>query len=201
MRFCRNCHKNKLKANRVTYEYCKECQDSLAKIPNEKMQELYQKLHASKKYGVSADDFIELVEPSIKELHPIDILDFGCGQSKFVDLLDVDSLEVRKRYDFAIPEHSTLPYGKFDIVTCLDVMEHVPEGNLDDILQKIKSKSNNVIFKISCTIAGNLLEGGINAHCTLKHGDEWIKLLKNYFPIITIIPYRELEIELVCKTW
>lgn len=201
MRFCRNCYKNKVNYYRTSYEYCQECQQKNATLTEEELKPYYKKLHESQKYGVSADYCFHFTGPIVAKFAPKSVLDFGCGQSKFLDLLDFPELERRERYDFAIPEYSVLPEGEFDLVTCFDVMEHIPEGNIDNILTRIKSKSPNVLFKISCVMAGCLLDGNMNAHCTLKTVEEWIEVLKKYFPKVEIIPYGDLKVEFICKTW
>ena len=77
-------------------------------------------------------------------------------------------------YDPAVPEFSKLPDGKFDIVICTSVLEHIPEDQLMDTIKTIFSKANKfVFFVIHCGLATNLLSDGTNAHCTIYHPKKW----------------------------
>ena len=120
----------------------------------------------------------------IKKYEAISILDYGCGKAvghvekKLLSPLGIDSVAL---YDPAIPQWATLPEGTFDGVICTDVMEHIPEQNVDHVLDEIVSKSDKfVFFTISCNPARETLSTGENAHVTIKPPGWWAKKLKKY---------------------
>jgi len=112
------------------------------------------------------------------------LLDYGCGQgiqyseAKVHELWGIKEVEC---YDPAIEQYSMKPDKSkfFDAIICIDVMEHIPERSVNDILQDIFAyKTNLVFFSISTVLAKAKLPDGSNAHCTVKSADWWLKKLK-----------------------
>ena len=133
----------------------------------------YRAIHAKKDYGRSSEILIGIVQKHVYALPKItSILDFGCGRSRLVDWMGkIHDAEVF-RYDPAIPEFSEMPADKVDLVICTDVMEHIPEEDIDSILKRIKGLSENAYFNISCREADEVLPNGENAHCSV-HAHGW----------------------------
>jgi SAM-dependent methyltransferase len=115
---------------------------------------------------------------SPKQGKKLDILDYGCGKAQH----HPDSWNSYK-YDPAIPQFSTKPdkNKKFDLVLCVDVLEHIPEESLPEIIKELFEYSNKWVF---CTAAvkeaGKTLPNGMNAHATVKPEDWWKELFKPY---------------------
>jgi len=135
-------------------------------------------------FGTSSIEFLYLVELIIKELKPKSVLDYGCGRSRLVEELKINSDIKRYRYDPAVKEYSVLPVEKVDFVINTDVLEHIPEEHLDELLSGIKSISENVFFNISNRLANKVLPNGENAHCTVKPPKWWQKKLESRFGFI-----------------
>lgn len=55
------------------------------------------------------------------------VLDFGGGNDVFSTALRADGFAKVVTYDPMVPEHATRPDGKFDLVTCFETLEHVPD--------------------------------------------------------------------------
>ena len=147
--------------------------------------EQYKKLHASKKYGVSSEQLVERINASIAGHEFESVLDFGCGQSKMVDKLNVPK---KYRYDPAIPAYDALPVDEVDLVVCTDVLEHVPEEELDDVLKELSSLSEDAYFVIGTALAYHTLPNGENCHCTVHNDDWWIKKLSGFYKHIKKLP-------------
>lgn len=82
-------------------------------------------------------------------------------------------------YDPGYGPYSQLPEGRFDGVTCLDVLEHCPEEDIPWILDQIFSYAKSFVFaNIACFPAGKFLSNGENAHCTIKPVDWWRELIE-----------------------
>lgn len=122
------------------------------------------------------------------------ILDYGCGKAKFHSIL----FNNRKvpgspmginitSYDPAVTQFSNKPTGQYDLVLCIDVMEHVQEDKVDEVLKDIFTYSNKVFLTITCYPAKQILTNGKNAHYTIKDPDWWKEKLKPYDGSYTVI--------------
>lgn len=57
----------------------------------------------------------------------IRILDFGGGNDVFCSKLRANGFHEAVTYDPMVPEHASEPRGKFDLVTCFETLEHMPD--------------------------------------------------------------------------
>lgn len=148
--------------------------------------EQYRLLHKTMPYGNTSESLKSFVLPFVRFLKPKSILDYGCGQSRLLEILRQESKVDAElyRFDPAIEEYEVLVPQKIDLIICTDVLEHIPEDGLDDVLKTIKAKSDNVIFTICCRKAVHNLPDGQNCHCTVKEKKWWILRLREYFPSI-----------------
>jgi hypothetical protein len=144
----------------------------------------YRALHASDEYGRAGEHFRLHIQALIAELHPKIILNYGCGQSRIHEQLDLLGATFF-RYDPAVEALSSLPTNRADFIINTDVLEHIPESDLDDILSDIQRISDKVFFNIATRLAKDvLLSNGQNPHCTIKPAAEWEIILKRQFPIV-----------------
>ena len=111
------------------------------------------------------------------------LLDYGCGKGmqysreKYHEKYFFGIMP--ELYDPAVAKYSVLPKGKFDGVICTDVLEHVPEEELDKVLTKIYSKATEFVYLGICTIpAKAFLPSGEDAHVTLKSFDWWVDKIR-----------------------
>ena len=66
------------------------------------------------------------------------------------------------------------PAGRFDIVICTDVLEHIPEHEIPIVLKEIDGYAWEIVFLSICTReARKTLPDGRNAHLTIKPPDWW----------------------------
>lgn len=148
----------------------------------------YKVIHSNKHYGDSAtDEYLDIAARVVAELKPKMILDYGCGRSDLSSHFWLDGARIIKRYDPAIGKYKVMPAGKFDIVFCLDVMEHIPMAFVEQVLYEIKTKGSIVLFSISTIQARAKLPDGRNAHVTLLTKDEWLRWVKDVFHNIRIL--------------
>jgi hypothetical protein len=55
------------------------------------------------------------------------VLDFGGGNDVLCSALRANGFAAAVTYDPMVPEFSTRPEGKFDLVTCFETLEHLPD--------------------------------------------------------------------------
>lgn len=151
--------------------------------------EAYAQIHATRFYGSSASELhLDLVTDVVHQIAPRSILDFGCGRSDLVAHFYHDGRRKIARYDPAIPRFKELPAGRFDLVLCCDVLEHIPMAALDNLFDLIKTKTHLALFTISMKPAKARMPDGSNAHCTLLTSSEWHRWLKDAFGEIEVLP-------------
>ena len=109
------------------------------------------------------------------------ILDYGCGKAWFWNLehwkaMFADKVRHVELYDPAIPEYDDMPSGRFDMVVCTDVIEHIHPEQTDDFLKTIFLFARRCVFlNISTKPAKKTFEDGTNVHINLRTRDQWDK--------------------------
>ena len=139
-------------------------------------------MHQNPKYwkGHMIKKYMPQIEEVIKE-HNIDtnsILDYGCGKAQH----HPENWNAYK-YDPAYPIYEKKPEAgrKFDLVICIDVLEHIPQADLPRIIKEIFDYSGKYVFATAATSkAGKTLPNGMNAHATVHPEEWWKELFKPY---------------------
>ena len=98
-------------------------------------------------------------------------LDYGCGKGNLSELFKIKKNCIVYKYDPAIPEFSELKKNiKVDLIANCDVMEHIPEDEIDETLKKMSNISSKVFFNIYLKEAKTFLPNGENALSNLLIG-------------------------------
>ena len=146
---------------------------------------------------------LQFVDYTIKTKHrAISVLDYGCGRAMHTHNPSYNMVKSFKDttifshfkgmiqsyycYDPAVPRYSTKPSqgSLFDLVAIPDVLEHVPEEHVAEVIKDCSSFvkddgllvatiSNNKAYSHFTNPDGTL---GENLHCTLKPIEWWINL-------------------------
>lgn len=138
---------------------------------NEKMLEQIKLVHSSpdKWNGDSLLDHIDRIESTIKEHRIGSILDYGCGKAKHHP-----SHWRAVKYDPGVSEYSEKPTSNYDLVICTDVLEHIEEEYIDEVLAEIFQYANKFVYLcIGVHPAEEILPDGRNAHVLLKTCAWW----------------------------
>jgi len=113
------------------------------------------------------------------------VLDYGTGKGAFPKAVH-KALPALKMgaYDPAVEAFSSKPKGRFDLVTCFDVLEHVERGSVAAVLDEIRSLSAKAVFlQIDLQPAVKRLASGRNAHIMLAPPDWWLAQVAVAFPL------------------
>jgi hypothetical protein len=150
-------------------------------ITQEELIEQYRILHETTDYGNTGDALKDTIVKYV-DMNKIDrVLDYGCGRSNLSQSI---GCKESVKYDPAIKEYSEKPTGKFDLVICTDVLEHIPEEHLSSMITDIQSFTDLAFYTICTRTAHTILPNGMNAHCTVKDMPWWIKLLEKHYGVI-----------------
>jgi hypothetical protein len=80
-------------------------------------------------------------------------------------------------YDPGYPPLATLPDEVFDGVICTDVMEHIPEEDMDWVIDELLGYARQFLYAcVALYPANKLLPDGSNAHVTLRAPKWWVEV-------------------------
>ena len=112
-----------------------------------------------------------------------DVLDYGCGKGAQYWHFGIDRWwgVLPWLYDPAIPAFAEEPPSplSFDGVICCDVLEHVPEADVPDVLDAIYHRARRWVFlSICCRPSSRELPDGRNCHLTIQPRQWWYAAIK-----------------------
>lgn len=143
--------------------------------------ELYRRTHVERGYftGYSILTHAPEIMQLIVKSNVRSMLDYGCGKASFhknFDIRRATGLQTLTLYDPGVEAYSMVPTDRHDMTVCIDVMEHVPEKLVDEVLSKIADLTSKIaFFSISTRLASKTLVDGTNAHATVRPRDWWNK--------------------------
>lgn len=78
-------------------------------------------------------------------------------------------------YDPAFPDIDEMPERRFDAVICSDVLEHVPEDEVDGVICDLLNHARKMVWaSVCCRLAKKTFpDGGGNMHVTVKPMAWW----------------------------
>jgi len=143
--------------------------------------------------GKSTLIFAKLIKEIISKNKINNMLDYGCGKGFFYknpsnqNGLQIESLENYwginiDLYDPCFEENSNLDENKyFDLLICIDVLEHIPTEDIYWVLEKLLTKAKKYLFiNVACHPAIALLPNGKNAHVNIQPPKWWHEKLLNF---------------------
>lgn len=120
----------------------------------------------------------------VEDLEIDHLLDYGCGSNLSLrETFKPNRKVTYQAYDPGVPEYAGEPMPA-ELVTCIDVLEHIEPECLDDVLDHLESLVELVFF---CSIhtgpAGKVLDDGRNAHLIQKSMEWWLPQIWDRFSI------------------
>lgn len=138
----------------------------------------------------------QAVSNSQQKFGSTSLLDHGTGKGGLVQSLSkhLENSFKTEGYDPAVPEYSNKPTDKYDIVTSVDVLEHIGIGEIDNILKEISGLTNRFFFFcIDLLPASKKTKDNRNAHFLVAPSDWWIQKIKQQFRIISFIEVGDVD--------
>lgn len=122
-------------------------------------------------------------------------LDYGCGPAACwteYNLRELWGLRKAAFFDPGVEQFAARPKVPRDLVICIDVMEHVPEHLVDEVLDDINALATKVVyFAISTrTSSKKLYDNETPAHVTVKPESWWREKLKRIDKLV-IVHFQE----------
>ena len=139
--------------------------------------------------GRSLGIHISTIRSLLKRFQARTLLDYGAGKAKHyektefalpdgrkvIGLRQLWNLQEVRLYDPGYAPHAEYPTGSFDAVVCTDVLEHIPEQDLDWVIGDLFRFARSIVYAgVASYPAGKLLPDGSNAHVTLKPAEWWL---------------------------
>jgi cyclopropane fatty-acyl-phospholipid synthase-like methyltransferase len=115
-------------------------------------------------------------------LQPKSVIDFGCGKGGLVRALREQGIEA-DGFDPGVKEWQQRPAKTYDLLTCLDVFEHVEPSHLVAMLDELRALADRALMVISHVPAGKRLPDGRNAHLIIKPRNWWEPLIAERWAI------------------
>lgn len=135
-------------------------------------------------HGCSILQHADSIGKMVRLLRVKTYLDFGCGRAdayrsphKLWHHLGLDRKNVTL-YDPAFGRDDTLPPAgrKFDLVVCSDVLEHLPEEEVDAFIDRLFGYARHGVWSsVCCRKAKKFFPDGTNLHVTVKSFGWWFE--------------------------
>lgn len=125
----------------------------------------------------------------VREHRARSLLDYGCGAGdayrsphKLHKDFGLRWFDVTL-YDPAFPEHDEPPHGQFDGVLCSDVLEHIPESEVDRVVVALFVHARAFVWaSVCCRPAKKAFPDGTNMHVTIQPLQWWIDTFEQHRP-------------------
>lgn len=153
-------------------------------MKNINYKEEYKLLHDRGMYdGHRTLDHKDRILNIVKETGSKTILDYGSGKGTQYSTHRLDEYwnSLVDCYDPYVDKFSVLQNKNYDGVISIDVLEHIPEEDLENAMATIFSKSKKFVYLcIHIGKAKKKFSDGTNVHVTIKPRKFWIDLANKY---------------------
>jgi SAM-dependent methyltransferase len=153
----------------------------------------YRRLHGEGKFpGRSMLQYVPQIADLVAKYKSKTILDYGCGEGRqwsHERAQNVIGCDIPTLYDPGTAAWSARPSGKFDGVICTDVMEHVPEEELQDVVEDIADFAEQWAFISVCCRPSKLMrfQDGTNIHVTIHPFSWWKEFMETHFKTAQLV--------------
>jgi len=170
----------------------------MTKVISHEQRALNKALHAQNEQFGNRSDGAGLagkLPVALKRMHELgacnSVLDYGTGKGRLVERLREELPRAIKvnGYDPAVEAWEQKPNQAADILTCLDVLEHIEITSIDAVLNDIKALTRHFCYLvIDLQPAVKTLADGRNAHILLAPMEWWVSRIAQIFPCQASFP-------------
>lgn len=143
------------------------------------LKEEYEKLHAAGHYnGYFCIKYKDKIKELVQNTESKTLLDYGCGKGfQYINIrLDHYWGVSVSCYDKFAKGFCEFPLSEFDGVICVEVLEHVPEEQIDEVLRRIFGAAKKFVFlTVATKEAKKKFSNGENVHILLKDQEWWMQ--------------------------
>jgi len=163
---------------------------------SEKYKNLYLEMHKNADFfqGLQTLHFKDKIKKLCEIYNANSLLDYGCGKGiqyhrhKLHEYWNIKRLGL---YDIGIAEYDKKPMEKFDIVISIDVLEHIEEQYVINVMKEIDQYAlYAVLVNIATIPATKNLPDGQNAHAIVRPKEWWAKIIEQNTEKTWIIYFR-----------
>ena len=159
---------------------------------SDEYRQLQRALHENPSYGVASLHYAPMVAGMLESVDATELLDYGAGKGR----LGVALQEQVKRplrihhYDPAIPEWAAPP-RPCGFVACIDVLEHIEPGMLDNVLDDLQRVTQGIgVYTVHTEPAIKQLPDGRNAHLIQQPVEWWLPRFQARFDVVKVNPMQ-----------
>lgn len=148
-----------------------------------------QELHKNPQYGIASKFYAPVVKQVLEGTKAKSISDYGAGKQVLKSSLN--ALGVHNfsyyAYDPAFPEYGQPKTA--DLVCCIDVLEHIEEEYLANVLAELATITTKYgFFSVHTGAAEKHLPDGRNAHLIQQPSSWWLPKLCEHFEVVQLSP-------------
>ncbi len=134
-------------------------------------------LHEDGSYGTAALAYAPMIAQAINKMEVTHVLDYGCGRNMSLSTGlrgKVNHKFKYQAYDPCVPALASAPIPA-EFVACIDVLEHIEEESIDEVLDHLHQLTEAVgFFAIDTGPAAKTLTDGRNAHLLQRPVEWWL---------------------------
>lgn len=162
----------------------------MAELISEQYREQQRALHDAGNYGVTAAKYAPKVERLIEANNVSTLLDYGAGSKLSLMRAIADRRKLNRPFRYVPYEPAVKKYADppdpAEMVTCIDVLEHIEPELLDNVLDDLARVTVGIgFFTVSCVPASKTLPDGRNAHLIQMPAAWWLPKLLQRFELHT----------------
>lgn len=158
----------------------------MSALISEEYRAQQQALHENPDYGLASVHYAPLVSQIVNTLGVHHLLDYGAGKCRLFENLKADHKLKLQAYDPGVEKLSSAPVPA-EMVTCIDVLEHIEPELLDNVLDDLARLTEVVAFlTIHTGPAVKVLPDGRNAHLTQQPLEWWLPKIWERFDLHSV---------------